>query len=344
MKNFTNNENKDTNGVVRPLGPIDKIRLNGRLIGTILGMIVIVLITAITAYGAVAKYQDIPYDDGVTVIVLTTSSNTDSVDTMTNTLTTTVSDVKTVMGSSTTTTSKAKTEAITIAVHTYPFQVVSASINTTNTTDEIGYEECDAIDVDTYDEVEETFVENHVQVVYKPSTKYIHKSTCRWNDNSCYEITTTEDIDARKCPECNPDMAVINEYIPPVDITHTVTDNNTTELTSLNYITEAERIMLCNVVAGEYGSDCISQYDKACIVACVMNRYYDGGWQGSGMDNTIYNVITAPGQFASYYANSSYNSNVTDSCISAVEYYFENQSSFPHYTSFYGDGTRNYFE
>lgn len=154
------------------------------------------------------------------------------------------------------------------------------------------------------------------------------------NQRSIIEYSiTTEDIQLEESIDINNDY---KEY-----------DNNNANtssgLTSLNYITEAERVMLCNVVGGEYGSDWVSIYDKACVVACVMNRYYDGGWQGYGRENTICNVITAPGQFEGYYGNTYYNANVTESCINAVEYYFENQSSFPHYTSFYGDGIRNYF-
>lgn len=184
----------------------------------------------------------------------------------------------------------------------------------------------------------ETVIENVVEtepfICYKPSTQYVHMSTCRWYDNSCYEISDTSDIEARLCSECNPEIEIMNPII-----------ETTTEVTSssnISSITDTEFIMLANVVGGEYGSDWVSIYDKACVVACVMNRYYDGGWTG-GRDNTIYNVITAPGQFYTYYANSYYNSNVTESCKAAVTYYFEHQSEFPHITSFYGDGTRNYF-
>ena len=129
-----------------------------------------------------------------------------------------------------------------------------------------------------------------------------------------------------------------NETEPPVEVEETCTNPTS----SLDYITEEERIMLCNVVAGEYGADWVPLYDKACVVACVMNRYYDGGWT-SGAENTIYNVLSAPNQFDGFYANTTYNWNVTQSCIDAVEYYFQHQSDFPHYLSFYGDGTYNYF-
>ena len=60
-------------------------------------------------------------------------------------------------------------------------------------------------------------------------------------------------------------------------------------------------------------------------------------------ENTIYNILTAPYQFNPAYAVPYYRSNVTESCITAVDYYFENQSSFPHYTSFWGDGSVNHF-
>lgn len=207
--------------------------------------------------------------------------------------------------------------------------------NEESTEDDVTVEE-PVTDVDT-DTNEEKVCDEYI--VYKPSTHYVHKSTCRWCDSTCYEITSTKDIEARKCSECNPDIDIESEY---VDSTPAPAPN-TSGHAALDYVTEEERIMLCNVVGGEYGSDWVSLYDKACVVACVMNRYYDGGWQGYGRANTIYNVITAPYQFATHYANTSYNWNVTDSCIQAVDYYFENMGSFPHYTSFWGDGSRNHF-
>lgn len=207
--------------------------------------------------------------------------------------------------------------------------------NTEESTDEVVTVEETVTDVDV-DTNEEKVCDEYI--VYKPSTHYVHKSTCRWSDSTCYEITSTNDIEARKCSECNPNIDIVSEYVESTPVIP-----NTSDHTALSYVTEEERIMLCNVVGGEYGSDWVSLYDKACVVACVMNRYYDGGWQGYGRANTIYNVITAPGQFAPQYGNTSYNWNVTDSCIQAVDYYFENMGSFPHYTSFWGDGSRNHF-
>ena len=171
-------------------------------------------------------------------------------------------------------------------------------------------------------------------VVYKPSTHYIHRNTCHWFNDECYEITSTEGLECRKCTECNPDMDIITPYSEPAPVSN--------GYNSLNYITEEERIYLCNTVGTEYGSDWVPIYDKACVVATVMNRVHDGGWT-NGLPSTVYNVLTAPYQYNPAYAVPYYRSNVTQSCIDAVEYYFSHQGDFPHYTSFWGDGRYNYF-
>lgn len=174
-------------------------------------------------------------------------------------------------------------------------------------------------------------------VVYKPSTHYIHRSTCHWVNAECYEIENTEGLECRRCSECNPDMDIVSEYAA-----QQTTVNNGGGYYSLNFITEDERVYLCNTVGTEYGSDWVSLYDKACVVATIMNRVRDGGWS-NGNPSTVYNVLTAPYQYNPNYAVPYYRSNVTQSCIDAVEYYFEHQADFPHYTSFCGDGTYNYF-
>lgn len=103
-------------------------------------------------------------------------------------------------------------------------------------------------------------------------------------------------------------------------------------------ISDYERILLCNVVAREYGSDWVSVYDKACVVATVMNRV-----NNPQFPNTIEGVLTQPNQFSGYYACNYEWSNVTDSVRESVDYYFNHQDEFGSYLYFYGDGTRNYF-
>lgn len=103
-------------------------------------------------------------------------------------------------------------------------------------------------------------------------------------------------------------------------------------------VTEYERILLCNVVAREYGSDWVSVAEKAKVVAVVMNRVAD-----SRYPNTIEGVLTQPYQFSGYYACNYEWANVTESVREAVRYYFAHTDEFPYYLSFWGDGTYNHF-
>ena len=100
--------------------------------------------------------------------------------------------------------------------------------------------------------------------------------------------------------------------------------------------------MLCNVVAQEYGADYVDIPEKAKVVEVIMNRVYSESYP-----NTIYDVLTQPGQFSginSYLTGEYFTSNVTDSVKSAVNYYFENTALFQDgYLSFSGDGYWNYF-
>lgn len=124
----------------------------------------------------------------------------------------------------------------------------------------------------------------------------------------------------------------VTEYIEPSPQTEPAQSNGGLP------ITEYERVLLCNVVANEYGSDWVSVYDKAMVVACVMNRV-----NNPQFPNTIEGVLTQPYQFSGYWASSSYYSTVTDSCIAAVDYYFAHTDEFGSYLYFEGDGYRNYF-
>lgn len=256
-------------------------------------------------------------------VVLTNSAKTTTTTTSTTSITSTTSTTNTTETGSTT------------EIATVPTTIIEAE----ETTEEVVEDETTTEVATTDEEKVENNEPEREYVVYKPSTHYIHRSTCRWFSSECYEISDTEGLECRKCSECNPEMDIVTEYVvqqPSQPV------NTGSGYYSLNFITDTERIYLCNTVGTEWGSDWVSLYDKACVVATVMNRVRDGGWS-NGLPSTVYNVLTAPYQYNSNYAVPYYRSNVTQSCIDAVEYYFEHQSEFPHYTSFYGDGYRNYF-
>lgn len=61
--------------------------------------------------------------------------------------------------------------------------------------------------------VAEELVEEYL--VYKPSSYYIHKNTCRWNKDDAYRIDDVTDLEARLCTECNPVCEGYTEYILP---------------------------------------------------------------------------------------------------------------------------------
>jgi len=173
------------------------------------------------------------------------------------------------------------------------------------------------------DNTDDSVSEDTIYVVYKPSTHYIHRSNCHWVDSSCERIDKTDGIECRKCQECNPDIDIVNEYVEPVVETPTYGIDN------------YSRYLLAEIVWHEAGSDWISTYSKARIVAGVMNRVYD-----SRFPNSVYGVLTEPNQFSGYYPG---NYSPTQSCYDAVDYYFSHTNEFGPENSWYGNGYENIF-
>jgi hypothetical protein len=268
------------------------------------------------------------------VVTTTVARTTQHTTTTTKPVETTLSSTGTISPSttiSTTETATQETEGVVSTVEEVAETTTEAIATTTTTTSKA--EETTTVTTEPIVEEEDNTGE---YIVYKPSTHYVHRSTCHWFNSECVPITSTEGLEARICTECNPDIEIVTQYQEPQPVA------NNSGYTSLNYITDTERIYLCNTVGSEYGSDWVPLYDKACVVATVMNRVHDGGWS-DGLPSTIYNVLTARYQYNPAYAVGYYRKNVTQSCIDAVEYYFEHMDQFPHYTSFWGDGTYNHF-
>lgn len=160
-----------------------------------------------------------------------------------------------------------------------------------------------------------------IYVVFKPETHYIHKNSCHWAALGIIErIETTEGIEARRCSECNPEIEIIKEYIPPV--------------ISIG-INEYDRQLLAEIVWHEAGSDWISQYEKARVCAGVMNRVKD-----SRFPSTVYGVLTQKNQFSGYWPGCCI---PTQACYNAVDYYFNHTNEFGNENSWWGDGYQNHF-
>ena len=60
-------------------------------------------------------------------------------------------------------------------------------------------------------------------LVYKESTHYIHKNTCRWNKDDAYRVDDVTGLEARLCSECNPQCEGYVEYSEPTPSTDNMT-------------------------------------------------------------------------------------------------------------------------
>lgn len=163
-----------------------------------------------------------------------------------------------------------------------------------------------------------------VYYVYKPSTHYIHKSTCDWVDNTCYRISDTMNIDAIICTDCNPELEVYHPYT-----------NNVQNDENLILIEDYTKQLLAEITYHEAGSDWISLYDKARVVSAVWERVCD-----LRFPCTVYDVLTQEGQFEGYWPGCC---TPTPECYDAVDYYFSHMNDFDDCNSWYGDGYQNYF-
>lgn len=168
-------------------------------------------------------------------------------------------------------------------------------------------------------------------------------TTCTTTTSTMTTSSTTATTTTTSTTTMTTMMTVLESTVqtePPINIepqTEPATEC-IVEYSASTAITERERVLLCNVVANEYGSDWVSVYDKACIVATVMNRV-----NSSQFPNDIESVLTQPYQFSGYWASDSYYPTVTQSCIEAVDYYFAHPEEFGGYMYFEGDGRYNYF-
>lgn len=192
--------------------------------------------------------------------------------------------------------------------------------------------------------------------IFKPETHYVHTKDCYWTEYGIIEeITNTEDIEARLCDECCPDIEIVNLYEEPeIDYTETYTDYEEDIDTSEDYynedesestyaaqgsynISDWEYTLLCRIVSSEYGSDWVPVEEKAKIVASVMAMVYNPNYPDTIEE--VLDVSCAPWGFDKYY-----DYYMSDSIYAAVDYYFTS-GAYDGWTctSWSGDGTWNYF-
>lgn len=172
-------------------------------------------------------------------------------------------------------------------------------------------------------------------LVFKPSTHYVHRSTCRWNDSSCYKIEDTNGIQVRLCSECNPNIKVITPYVEVTTTKATTaattqattqatttaaatTTTKSTTITSTPSVTIEEEVevsssyrlpyvlsddewwWICKVVCSETGY-CSEKQQKA-VANTIFNRLIWAAEYGNynPFPTTAIAIIQQPGQYDAY--------------------------------------------
>lgn len=104
-------------------------------------------------------------------------------------------------------------------------------------------------------------------------------------------------------------------------------------------ITNQEFALIANVISHEAGSSWISEYERACIVACIMNRVADPRFP-----NTIDGVVHQPYQmFDVPYYRIDYSGIGYEPIDNAIYAYFNGTYNCGSINSWTGDGKHNYF-
>ena len=280
--------------------------------GVIAVMFAVVFIIAwnVVDHSRTSIKANAPGEESITTTITTDISTTEMTTTSTSVTTTTCVE-------STTTTTKSETTITTTTV------CDTTTIATTSLVTEKRRSRGDEYLVAlAFDEEDDSFSEEYVEEETNDTETYIEEEFVE-------ETTTTEEYYEEEYYEEETDE---EEYYDEED---------EYEYTQLP-ITEDERILLCNLVGREYGQDYIPTYEKAKVVAVVMNRVRAGS--DAGFADTIYGVLTQPYQFSGYYVSYEYTWQVTDDVIAAVDYYFTYPEEFSNdIYYFYGDGYYNYF-
>ena len=149
-----------------------------------------------------------------------------------------------------------------------------------------------------------------------------------------FETTTEADVEAEVAEEESADIVE--------EITSEIVETLTPEpevVESTLPITDQEFILIANVISHEAGCSWIGEYERACIVAAIMNRVNDSRWP-----NTVDAVVHQPYQmFNVPYNRVDYSGIGTEVIDNAIYAYFNGTYDCGSINSWYGDGRNNHF-
>ena len=232
------------------------------------------------------------HDDSFVTTAVTTVIETTAVTTEISTTAVTTTEITTI------TTTEATTEVTTTEVTTEAPKPTEPVTEAPATEQEREIVETEA----TVQETQPPVIVEPEYVVYKASTHYIHRSTCRWaKSGDPVRIENTEGIEARKCSECNPEMDIITEYVEP-------------QPTYNCSLSDYEYNLIMQLMCNEYGSG--TMIERAKIVAATMNACNRNGWS---VETFVYRACVPFGFTPGY---SSYHGVAVSDMADAMEYYF----------------------
>lgn len=148
--------------------------------------------------------------------------------------------------------------------------------------------------------------------------------------------TTTTTTEETTSTSTTTQMTTVPQSTAPINVE--ITTEPVCASTELP-ITDQEFALIANVISHEAGSSWISEYERTCIVACIMNRVEDPRFP-----NTIDGVVHQPYQmFDVPYYRIDYSGIGYEPIDSAIYAYFNGTYNCGSINSWSGDGKHNYF-
>lgn len=167
-------------------------------------------------------------------------------------------------------------------------------------------------------------------------TTISNSTTSSTTTTSTTTTTTTEETTSTSTAT---QMTTVPQSTAPIEeeiiVEPTCTESGFTELP----ITNQEFILIANVISHEAGSSWMTEYERSCIVAAIMNRVTD-----SRFPSTIDAVVHQSGQmFDVPYYRIDYSGIGYEPIDNAIYAYFNGKYSYGLINSWSGDGQHNYF-
>lgn len=146
-------------------------------------------------------------------------------------------------------------------------------------------------------------------VVYKPSTHHVHRKDCRWADETCYEVTSTDSLEAfikdlesmltgktdvnvtyQICSDCNPIIATVsNEQVDQDQVAEVNKDNSDVTKPDKENSKKSESTIDVGVKIDYYTPSVGDVYDGSGLPKASISYDYEGAASDAGI--TDYDIL-----------------------------------------------------